>query len=67
MQACCRCGQGGANGSQDFIRMVTLAGFEPATPLAPARNKGALSPLSYSAVMILTTVCGGARAGIVYS
>jgi Protein of unknown function (DUF1036) len=43
--------------------MVTLAGLEPATPLAPARNKGALSPLSYSAVMILRAICGGARAG----
>ena len=33
------------------IKMVTLAGFEPATSSpAPARNKGALSSLSYSAV-----------------
>ena len=41
--------------------MVTLAGLEPATSPAP-ENKDALSPLSYSAVTIFMTVCGGARA-----
>src|SRR5262249_40884830 len=43
-------------------RMVTLAGLEPATSPAPGENKDALSPLSYSAVMILMTFCGGVRA-----
>jgi hypothetical protein len=42
--------------------MVTLTGLEPATSPAPGENKDAPSPLSYSAIIILTTVCGGARA-----
>ena len=42
--------------------MVTLAGLEPATSPAPGENKDALSPLSYSVVMIVMAVCGGARA-----
>jgi hypothetical protein len=41
--------------------MVTLAGLEPATSPAPV-NKDALSPLSYSVVVIFMTVYGGARA-----
>ena len=45
--------------------MVTLAGLEPATSPAPGENKDALSPLSYGAVMILMTVCGGVRADTV--
>ena len=46
-----------------FIEMVTLAGLEPAPPLAPdLENKDALSPLSYSVVTIFTTVCGSAEA-----
>jgi hypothetical protein len=43
--------------------MVTLAGLEPATSPVPPENKDALSPLSYSVVMIFMTVCGGAAAG----
>jgi hypothetical protein len=34
--------------------MVTLAGFEPATSPAPV-NKDALSPLSYSVIVIFMT------------
>ena len=45
-----------------FIEMVTLAGLEPATSPAPARTRTLYPPLSYSAVIILMTVCGGARA-----
>jgi hypothetical protein len=41
--------------------MVTLTGLEPATSY-PSENKDAPSPLSYSAIIILATVCGGARA-----
>lgn len=41
--------------------MVTLAGLEPATSPAPV-NKDALSPLSYSVIVIFMTVYGGARA-----
>ncbi len=48
--------------SRPSYRMVTLAGLEPATSPAPGENKDALSPLSYSAVIILMSVCGGARA-----
>ena len=42
--------------------MVTLAGLEPATSPAPGENKDALSPLSYSVVMILMTIYGSAGA-----
>src|SRR5437763_10371936 len=41
--------------------MVTLAGLEPATSPAPV-NKDALSPLSYSVIVIFMNVYGGARA-----
>ena len=45
--------------TKQLIEVVTLAGLEPATsPRPPARNKGALSPWSYSAVVILKTICG---------
>ena len=58
---------GVAHGGQLFvtpvsIKMVTLAGLEPATSPAPGENKDAHPPLSYSVVTILMTVCGGARA-----
>jgi hypothetical protein len=44
------------------IKMVTLAGLEPATSPAPARTRTLYCPLSYSAFIMLMTVCGGARA-----
>src|SRR5262249_39227927 len=49
--------------TKKLIEMVTLAGLEPATSPRPRlENKGALSPLSYSAVMIVMTICGATAA-----